>query len=83
MLKHNIGLMLVLSATKERTLQSEVGRGATLQAGRSRVRIPTRSLDFFFNFRNPSSRTMTLGLTLTEMSIRNLPSPGGGCAAGA
>jgi hypothetical protein len=45
-----------------------------LQAGRSQVRFPIRSLDFF-NLPNPSSRTMTLGLTqpLTEMSTRNLP----------
>jgi hypothetical protein len=44
-----------------------------LQAGRSRVRIPMRSLDFF-NLPNPSSRTMDLGSTqpLIEMSTRNL-----------
>jgi hypothetical protein len=49
-----------------------------LQAGRSRVRIPMRSLDFF-NWPNPSSCTMVLGSTqpLSEMSIRNLP--GGRC----
>jgi hypothetical protein len=46
-----------------------------LQAGRSRVRFPTRSLIFFFNLPNPSSRTMAVGTTqsLTEMSTRNLP----------
>jgi hypothetical protein len=51
-----------------------VGWGTMLQAGRSRVRFPMRSLDFF-NWPNPSSRTVSLGLTqpLTEMSIRNLP----------
>jgi hypothetical protein len=45
-----------------------------LQAGRSRVPFPMRSLDFF-NLPNPSSRTMVLGSTrpLTEMSTRNLP----------
>jgi hypothetical protein len=45
-----------------------------LRAERSRVRFPTRSLDFL-NLPNPSSRTMTLGSTqpLTEMSNRNLP----------
>jgi hypothetical protein len=34
-----------------------------------------RSLDFFSNLPNPSSRTMALGSTqyLTEMSTRNLP----------
>jgi hypothetical protein len=53
---------------------SVVGWGTTLQAGRSWVRIPMRSLDFF-NWPNPSSRTMALGSTqpLTEMSTRNLP----------
>jgi hypothetical protein len=45
-----------------------------LQAGRSRVRVPMWWI-FFFNWPNPSSRTMALGSTqpLTEMSIRNLP----------
>jgi hypothetical protein len=44
-----------------------------LQAGRSRVRVPMRSLDF--SLPNPSSCTMALGSTqpLTEMSTRNLP----------
>jgi hypothetical protein len=34
-----------------------------------------KSLDFFFNLPNPSSRKMVLGSTqlLTEMSTRNLP----------
>jgi hypothetical protein len=43
------------------------------QAGRSPVRDPDE-VDFF-NFPNPSSRTMALGLTqpLSEMSTRNLP----------
>jgi hypothetical protein len=41
-----------------------------IQAGRSRVRVPMRSLDFSV----PSSRTMALGSTqpLTRMSTRNL-----------
>jgi hypothetical protein len=45
-----------------------------LQAGRSSVRFPMRSLDFF-NLPNPSSRTMALRSTqpLTEMSARNIP----------
>jgi hypothetical protein len=44
-----------------------------LQAGRSRVRFPMRSLDIF-NLANPSSRTMDRGSTqpLTEMSTKNL-----------
>jgi hypothetical protein len=44
-----------------------------LQARRSPVRV-LDEVDFF-NLSNPSSCTMTLGLTqpLTEMSIRNLP----------
>jgi hypothetical protein len=43
------------------------------EARRSRVRFPTRSLDFF-NLPNPSSRAMALVPTksLTEMSTRNL-----------
>ena len=43
-----------------------------LQAGRSRVRFPVVSLEFFWH--NPSGRTMALGLTqpLTEMSTRNI-----------
>jgi hypothetical protein len=44
-----------------------------LQARRSRVRVLMRWI--FFNWPNPSSRTMTLGSTqpLTEMSTRDLP----------
>jgi hypothetical protein len=44
-----------------------------LQAGRSRVQVPMRSLDFF-NLPNTSSCTMALGSTqpLTEMSTRNI-----------
>jgi hypothetical protein len=46
-----------------------------LQAERSRARFPMRSLDFFFNLPNSSSRTVALGSTqpVTEMSSRNLP----------
>jgi hypothetical protein len=46
-----------------------------LQAGKSRVRFPMRSVDFSIDRPNPSSRTMALGSTqrLTEMSTRNLP----------
>jgi hypothetical protein len=49
-----------------------------LEAGRSRVRVPMRSLDFF-NRLNPSNRTMALGSTqpLTEMSTRNFPGDSG------
>jgi hypothetical protein len=45
-----------------------------LQAGRSRVSIPMRSLNFF-NLPDLSSRTMALGSTQpqTEMSTRNFP----------
>jgi len=39
-----------------------VGWGTALQAGRSRVRLPTVPLDFF-HWHNPSGRTMTLGST--------------------
>jgi hypothetical protein len=49
---------------------SVVGRGTTLQAGRSRVRFPMSSLDFSIDLILPA-----LGLTqpVTEMSTRNLP----------
>jgi hypothetical protein len=62
---------------------SVVGWGTILQVGRSRVRLPMRSLDFF-NWPKLSSRTMALGSTqpLTEMSTRNLPG-GKGPPAGA
>jgi hypothetical protein len=52
---------------------SVVGWGTMLQAGRSRVRIPMRWI--FFNWPNPSSRTMAPGSTqaLTEMSTRKIP----------
>jgi hypothetical protein len=52
---------------------SVVGWGAMLQAGRSLVRFPMRWI--FFNWPNPSSRTMALGSTqtLTETSTRNHP----------
>jgi hypothetical protein len=45
-----------------------------LQAGRLRVRVLMRSLDFF-NLPNPSSHIMALGSTLplTEMNNWNLP----------
>jgi hypothetical protein len=45
-----------------------------LQAGMSRVQVPMRSLDFFFNWPNPSSRTVALESTqpLTEMSTNSI-----------
>jgi hypothetical protein len=53
---------------------SVVGWSTMLQAGRSRVRFPMRSL-VFFNLPNSYSRTMALGSTqaLTEISTRVLP----------
>jgi hypothetical protein len=53
---------------------SIVGWGNMLQAGRSGVRFPMRSLNFQF-LPNPSRSTMVLGSTrpLTQMSTRNLP----------
>jgi hypothetical protein len=39
------------------------GWGTMLQAGRSRDQIPMRYWIFFFNWPNPSSRTVTLGST--------------------
>jgi hypothetical protein len=47
---------------------SVVGWGTMLQAGRSRVQVPMKSLDIF-NCPNPSSRTTQ---PLTEMSTRNI-----------
>jgi hypothetical protein len=45
-----------------------------IQAGKSRVRVPMRSLDFSTDLILPAA-LMVLGSTqpLTEMSIRNLP----------
>jgi hypothetical protein len=45
-----------------------------LHAGRSRFRIPMRSLNIFFNLPNPFSLNMALASTqpLTEMSIRKI-----------
>jgi hypothetical protein len=52
---------------------SVVGWGTVLQAVRSRIQVPMRSLDFF-NWPNPSSRSMALRSTqpLTELSTRNI-----------
>jgi hypothetical protein len=54
-------------------VKSTVFLDTMLQAGRTRLRVPMRWI--FFNWPNPSSRTMALGSTqpLTEMSTRNLP----------
>jgi hypothetical protein len=53
---------------------SAAGWGTILQAGRQRVWIPMRSLDFF-KWSNPSSHIMAFGSTqpLTEMSTRYIP----------
>jgi hypothetical protein len=63
---------------------SVVGWGTMLQAGRSRVRFPMRSLDFSIDILNPSSRTVTLGSTqpLTN-EYQNLPGGKGRPARGA
>jgi hypothetical protein len=52
---------------------SAVGWGTKLQAGRSWVRVPVKSFDFF-NWPNPSGCNMALESTqpLREMSTRNL-----------
>jgi hypothetical protein len=49
------------------------GWGTAIQTGRSRVRFPMLSLEFFHKH-NPSGRTMALGSTqpLTEISTRNI-----------
>jgi hypothetical protein len=53
---------------------SVIGWGIILQAGRSQIQFPMRSLNFF-NLPNLSSQTIDLGSTqpLTEMSTRKLP----------
>jgi hypothetical protein len=58
---------------KIRARGGAVGLGTALQTGRTRVRFPMMSLDFF-HLQNPSGRTMALVLTqpLTEMSTRNV-----------
>jgi hypothetical protein len=58
---------------------SVVGWGTMIQAGRSWVRFPMRSLDFSIDL-ILSSRTTAVGSTqpLTEMSTRNLPGSKGG-----
>jgi hypothetical protein len=76
--RYSVGFFIVLDCLKvERG--NVFGWGTMLQAGRSRVQFPMRSL-YFFNLPNPSSRTMALGSTqpLTEMSNRNLPGVKGG-----
>jgi hypothetical protein len=51
-----------------------IGWDTMLQAGRSWVQVPMRSLIFFFNLPNPSTLTLALGSTqpLTEMGTRNI-----------
>jgi hypothetical protein len=63
----------VLNYTEIGNNELEMILKETVKAGRSRVRVPMRSLNFF-NLPNPSSRTMTLGSTqpLTKMSTRNI-----------
>jgi hypothetical protein len=55
-------------------LDSVIGWGTMLQAGRTRVQVPMMCV-FFFNWPNPSSLTMAQGSTqpLTETSTRNFP----------
>jgi hypothetical protein len=73
------GQIYVLHPDKQRARGSVVGRGTTTTTTGS---IPDE-LIWFFNWPNPSSRTVALGSTqpLTEMSTRNLP--GGQRAGGA
>jgi hypothetical protein len=74
--------MFTLLPVNGGALDSVVGWGTMLQAGRSPVRVPDE-VDFFFNLPYSSSRIMALGSTqpLTEINTRNLL--GGKKAAGA
>jgi hypothetical protein len=69
---YNINLLCLELTVRSGASGSVVGWGTMLQAGRSRVRVPMRWI--FFNWSNPSSRTMARRSTqpLTEMSTRNL-----------
>jgi hypothetical protein len=62
---------------------SVVGWGTMLQAGRSRIRFPIRSLGFSFGRIIPAALWLW-GSTppLTEVSTRNLPGGGGGGGKG-
>jgi hypothetical protein len=55
------------------TVRSIVGWGTILQAGRPRVRFPTRSMNSF-SWPNPFSRTMDLGVSqpLTEINTKKI-----------
>jgi hypothetical protein len=54
-------------------INSVVGWGTILQAGRSRVRFPMRSLDFSIDLILQPHRGPGSTQPLTEMSTRNLP----------
>jgi hypothetical protein len=68
-------LLLTVGTSNSRGARgSVVGWGTILQAGKVAGSSPDEAIGFF-NWPNPSSRTMALGSIqpLTEMSIRNLP----------
>ena len=71
-------IYLVLPINTDGARGGAVGWGTALQAGKSRVRLPMVSLEFFVEH-NPSGRTMALGPTqpLTQMSTRNTSWGGG------
>jgi hypothetical protein len=70
-------LRRVLSSGKDNMFRNWLESCATSR--KMAVSNPDMLIGFFFNFFNPSSRTVALGFTqpLTEMSTRNLP--GGNC----
>jgi hypothetical protein len=83
--RYYIIIIIIISSSSSSTgaRGSVFGWGTMLQAGRSRLRIPMKSLDLFFNLTDLSRLITVLELTqpLTEMNTRNLP--GEQSAAGA
>jgi hypothetical protein len=69
------GIIFLLIPEVQRARGSVVGSGTMLQAGKSRVRFPVRSLDFAIDLILPA---LGPAQPLTEKSIRNLLGVNGG-----